>query len=151
MAVPPVLVGGAQLTVSTPGPPGLAVTDVGAVATVDGVADVIAGTPAPASFTALTRAKMTVPFARPVIVTVSVLAGRSEPYAAHVEPSLLVSTRYPLTVPPPESAGATHVRVAWLSPITVVRLRGLPAIVTAVAVTVAWSPAPTLVTAATRK
>ena len=67
------------MTLRTPEPAALAFTEVGAVATVDGVADVIAGVPAPASLTALTRAKIVVPFVRPVIVTVSALAGRSDP------------------------------------------------------------------------
>jgi hypothetical protein len=74
-----VLVGAVHVTLRTPEPAAFAFTDVGAVATVDGVAEVIAGVPAPASFTALTRAKIVVPFVRPVIVAASVLAGRSDP------------------------------------------------------------------------
>ena len=77
--MPPVLVGVVHATVRMPGPAALAFTAVGAVATVDGAAEVIAGVPAPASFTALTRAKIVVPFVKPVIVAVNVLAGRSEP------------------------------------------------------------------------
>ena len=87
------LVGVVHVTERMPGPAALALTAVGAVATVEGVAEVMAEVPAPASFTALTRAKMVVPFVRPVMVAVNVLAGRSDPYATHSEPSLLVSTR----------------------------------------------------------